>query len=249
MAASSEISTSVPGWVWPEITGRRCSNSVPFAGDSIVGADGKVSVTVKATASASSDALPAASVAVAVTLCSPSVSAAPAAHWNVPAAVAVAAQTCSLVLASITATEDPASAVPLSVGSRFRVRDGGWSSTGAAGGVVSMTRARAALGLETWLSGSVTTAWNRYAPSASADGLQLHVPEESAVAVQTATSPSWTETAAPAAACPVSTGEVSRVGERGTSNAGVLSVRTLSGTAVDGPLWFPTCVTWNAVKR
>ena len=44
-------------------------------------------------------------------------------------------------------------------------------------------------------------------------------------------------------------GEVSRVGEAGTSNAGVFSVRTLSGTAAEGPLWFPTCVTWNAVKR
>ena len=154
---------------------------------------------MKATASAWSDAFPAASVAVAVTLCSPSASSVPAAHWNVPADVAVAAQTGSPVFASITLTEDPASAVPLSVGSRFRVRAGGWSSTGAPGAVVSMTRARATLGLETWLSGSVTTAWNRYAPSASADGLQLHVPEESAVAVQTATSPNWTETAAPAA--------------------------------------------------
>ena len=79
--------------------------------------------------------------------------------------------------------------MPLSVGSRFRVLGAGWSSTGAAGAVVSMTRARAALGLERWLSGSVTTAWNRYAPSASGDGLQLHAPEESAVGVQTLASP------------------------------------------------------------
>ena len=47
----------------------------------------------------------------------------------------------------------------------------------------------------------------------------------------------------------MSEGEVSRVGEEGTSNAGVLSVRTLSGTAAEGPLRFPTCVIWNAVKR
>jgi hypothetical protein len=66
-------------------------------------------------------------------------------QWNIPAALAIAWQIVSPEAASATATDAPASAVPLSTGCRFRVGETGCSRTGAAGAVVSTTSARAAL--------------------------------------------------------------------------------------------------------
>ena len=114
---------------------------------------------------------------------------------------------------------------------------------------MSTTSARAALGPEAWLWASVTRACSKYGPSARAAGLQLQDPDASALLSQTAVSPRYTETRDPDWAWPVRSGEASRVGDDGASNTGVFSVRTLRGTAAEGPLRFSTWVTWNAVNR
>src|SRR6267142_1429580 len=139
---------------------------------------------------ACSEVFPARSVAVAVTRCSPSAQSVAGAHWNAPDALALARHIGAPLVASTTATDAPASAVPLITGCRSRVGEAGCSRTGAAGGVVSTTSARAALGLEAWPWPSPTCASRRYAPSASLlAGRQLQRPSASAAPAQRTASP------------------------------------------------------------
>src|SRR5436190_20482443 len=98
----------------------------------MVGAGTDASETVKSTDCAASDVLPAASVAVAVTWCSPRPNVGSTVQRKVPAAVAVAEQSVVPPAASdeaavggaetsVKVTELPASAVPLSTGVCLRV--------------------------------------------------------------------------------------------------------------------------------
>src|SRR5579859_3826620 len=167
-----------------------------------------------------------------------------------PAALAVAVHSVAPLAASTTATVLAASAVPLSWGRCLRVGEGGESSTGGRGGVVSTTRSRSALGGDECPWPSLSCASRRYEPSASgAAGWQVQRPSAPAVVEQTGVSQTTTATSVPACAVPLSCGLGSRVGDGGTSKSGAISVRTLRGTGCEGPLLFPEVVTWNACSR
>src|SRR5712664_1270866 len=230
----------------------------------MVGGGGTTSEMVRPTGRAGSETFPARSVAVALNWWIPAASWRSGLQLNAPAPFAVASHNVAPVPASITVTALAASAVPLSTGRCLRLGEARWSRTGAAGGVVSITKARAMLGPEKWPLPSVSRATSRYDPSESAAcGSQLHRPVEVTVPEQTGVSPFNTVTDSPACAAankvalvdagevsvPVKSGVASRVGDFSASKNGALSVRTLSICGADGPLRFPAGVSWNAVSR
>ena len=112
----------------------------PLAGVSTTGAAGGVVSTVNVLVFDCALVLPAASVAVALTVCDPSASAVGGVKLQVPEALATVVPTTTP--STITVTVLPASAVPVYVGVLSLVVEplAGVSTTGAAGGVVSTVK-------------------------------------------------------------------------------------------------------------
>jgi len=204
---------------------------------------------VRPTGEAGSETFPAASAAVALNRWVPRGSSPAGLQLNAPAPFAFTSQSVAPVSALVTVTALAASAVPLSTGRCLRLGEASWSSSGGAGGVVSITRARAMLGPEKCPLPSVSRATNRYDPSTSAaPGRQLQPPVAVTVPEQTGVSPFMTATDSAVAAVrakvagddsvPVKVGEAFRVGDFSASKSGAVSVRTLSVCEADGPLRF-----------
>ena len=157
-------------------------------------------------------ALPAASVALTEIVCDPWLNAVLGVQLHAPFASAVAVHTG--VVPSSTVIWLDASAVPAIVGvvSLIVPPDAGLLITGAAGAVVSTVRSSVAELALTLPAASVDVATRACDPSLKAvEGVQLHAPFASAVAVQIVVLPSLTATLLFASAVPLTVGVVSLV--------------------------------------
>ena len=225
----------------PLIVGLVLFVTVPETGLVSSGADGGVWSIVKVTAADAGLALPAGSVATAVNVCEPSLSAVPGMQFHAPALFAITVQ--MTVLPSLTVTLLPASAVPLIEGCEVvSVAPAvGPLMTGATGAVVSIVNASA---VETGLAlpaASVATAVTECAPSLSdALSVQIHTPLPSVIAVQSVVLPSLSVTLLLASAVPANVGvlSLSALLLTGLVNTGALAGAIVSTikVRVAGPL-------------
>jgi hypothetical protein len=254
VVAPSFTVTVLPGSAVPAMVGVGLAVVLPSAGDVTTGAAGAVLSTVKFLGVLTGLVLPAGSVAVAVTVCGPSLKGVLGEQDQLPPASATAVQ--SVVVPSFTVTVLPGSAVPPIAGVVSLVCVTGVVMAGAAGAVLSTSKLRVAAGPVLPL-GSVAVANTVCGPSLKgALGVQLHWPAvgplASAVAVQSVTPPSFTVTVLPASAVPVMVGVLSlvlkfSVGVMMTGAAGA-TVSTVTGAGALAGLVLPAGSVWVAVS-
>src|SRR5919106_1541868 len=146
--STTALPSSLPAWSVtvtveagspvPEMVGVLSLVEVPLTGSSMTGAAAVVS-TVKVTGSEAGETLPAASVCVAVTVCSPSASSVGTPNVQVPSGPTVVVPTTTPSM--VTSTVAPGSPVPVMVGVLSPVTSPsvGDVITGASGAAVSTT--------------------------------------------------------------------------------------------------------------
>ncbi|EAU68165.1 Pea-VEAacid family [Stigmatella aurantiaca DW4/3-1] len=202
----------LPGSPVPLYVGVESLMSEPLAGVVTTGAAGATVSTVKVFVLETGLVLPAASVAVAFTVCGPSASGAVGVRVQLPLAFAVAVPTD--VPSTMTLTVLPGSAVPLYVGVLSLVVDplAGVATTGATGAVASTVKLFV---LDEGLvlpAASVAVARTVCGPSASGVvGVKLQLPLAFAVAVPTDVPSTMMLTVLPGSAVPLYVGVLSLV--------------------------------------
>ena len=176
--------TVAPGSALPLIVGVLLLDVLPAVGALMLGAPGTAVSIVNGRTAVAGLVLPAPSVAVAVTLCTPTVNAVVGVQVQLPPPSVVAVQT--VFAPSFTVTVLPGSAWPEMAGvvvliTAFAV---GTSITGTLGATVSTVKLRTAA----WLvlpAGSVAVANTVCGPSLKASAVQLQVPPAVTVALHT----------------------------------------------------------------
>jgi hypothetical protein len=174
---------------------------VPFAGTLMTGAAGAVVSMVKVSVAAD-EVLPAASFAVAESVCEPCENVVADGHVQVPPAVAVTVQ--MVVAPSVTVTVELASAVPEGVcaATFVFVPFAGTLMTGAAGAVVSTVKVSVAAD-EVLPAASLAVAESVCEPCENVVAVgHVQAPPELAVTVQIVVAPSFTVTVEFASAVP-----------------------------------------------
>src|SRR5918998_257113 len=204
--------TVAPGSPVPVIVGVLSAVISPSVGEVTTGASGAVASTVNVLVGDAGDVLPAASVCVADTVCSPSASGSVSARLQVPSGCTVVVPTTAP--STVTSTVAPGSPVPVTVGVVSEIVDpfAGLSTTGASGAAVSTVNVTVSDAGDVLPAGSVCVAVTVWSPSASGVVTsRLQVPSGATVVVPTTVPSMVTSTVAPGSPVPVIVGVESAV--------------------------------------